>query len=102
MIMNSHFWGLAVFLSLFWGIYGCNSVKDKKIKLIDFMKNDPLEVLGIFLSEFIGSLAGWYCFSLLLPRIKYPNLGIFEVLLGTIAVIGISGYSYKLIDKIGK
>ncbi len=108
-VFDNWLW-FAIPLSCFWGVYGCkfeSQVKPHKYKyLIDFIKENRLEAFGVFTSEFIGSFAGWYCLHLLAPSLNNYNkdseLGGFDIFLGTVAVIGITGYSHKLFDKIGK
>jgi hypothetical protein len=88
---------LAILFSVFWGFYGCNYERKKQ----EIKWYDLIEWVGIFISEFIGSFAGWYCFSILAPRLQKPDtLGVFDIFLGTVAVIGITGYSYKIADKL--
>jgi hypothetical protein len=103
------FWGLAVICSLFWGVYGCNHVwnynkngerkaeKDRKCFCRCFNEN-RVEAIGIFLSELIGSLAGWISLYLLIMRYRaYPQaLGVFDAFLGIVAVLGITGFSSKI------
>ena len=72
-ITNSFwYWPLAFLLSAGWGFYGCNHArnydKDGQWKPKAEVKNskeicreDWIETIGIFISEFMGSLAGWYC-----------------------------------------
>ena len=58
---------------------------------------------GIFLSEFIGSLAGWVCLYLLLirnPDFRVASLDKVDLILSIGTVIGIAGYSYRIIDWI--
>lgn len=91
---------LAILFSIFWGIYGCNNeIRKGKIK-----KGDRIEITGIFLSEFIGSLIGWACLYILIVRFRNPNVivGSFDVFLGIVAVVGITGYSYKIVDALKK
>jgi hypothetical protein len=101
---------LALCCSIYWGVYGCNDVKnennkDKNRERFEniktyFLKN-KIEAIGIFMSEFIWSFLGWIALYILIQR--FPDkLGNFDIFLGTIAVIGITGYASLLSDKIGK
>lgn len=101
----------AILLSIFWGFYGLNYEKNKIEKskmrgknLIRFWREDPIEAFGIFLSEFIGSFAGWFCLYILIRRFldNQDKLGSFDIFLGTIAVLGITGYAHRLVDAINK
>lgn len=95
------FLGIAFISSAFWGSYGCE-VEKKKFWKKDW-KGGWIEPLGIFLSEFLGSFAGWYCFYVLISRHQDKiTFGNFDIFLGTIAVIGITGYSHKLVEAINK
>ena len=98
MINTPWFWSclvIAILFSIFWGIYGCketgeNIEVEKKGKKMYLTKR-----IGIFLSESIGSLMGWACLYTLIVRLRTSNLtiGSFDVFLGIIAVLGITGYS---------
>jgi hypothetical protein len=91
---------------MFWGIYGCKTIREdievekeaeKKTRKMYFTKR-----IGIFISEFIGSFAGWCCLYILVVRLfRFPKLdfsafGGTEIFLTIAAVIGIAGYSYEL------
>ena len=115
-IINPFFyWSLAVIMSAGWGLYGCNHtsnydengiLKDKKNRktIRAFFMENTIEAIGILFSEFAGSMAGWWCLYILASRYtKIPcSLGVFDVFLGTVAVVGISGYSYKIVNAKGK
>jgi len=89
-------WFPAVVLSVIWGFYGCKVAKKRFWE--KGWSGGWVEPFGIFFSEFIGSFAGWYCFYLLFPRLRNISaLGNFDVFLGMIAVLGISGFSYKIV-----
>lgn len=64
----------------------------------DRVKKDYIERAGIFFSEFIGSLAGWLSLYVLLYRSQSVTPGSFDVFLGIVAVVGVSGFSYRIID----
>ena len=69
----------------------------------DKINNDLIEKIGIFVSEFAGSFAGWYClFLLAIHWQNHTDLGSFDIFLGTISVLCISGYSYKMVSNLGK
>ncbi|MCX5699798.1 MAG: hypothetical protein NTX01_08935 [Candidatus Omnitrophica bacterium] len=108
-VINLIFWLIAFSLSLFWGFYGCK-VTDKYIKklkdLLDWKNwKNNIEPGGIFLSEFIGSFAGWCCFYIFIYRIQYRTfigLNGVDVFLIIGAVIGMAGYSYKIAEVVKK
>jgi len=85
---------LAILLSVFWGIYGCNNEKESIKKL------GWIEGVGIFLSEFIGSFAGWsFLYVLILRRPSISSLKEvtnIDIFLAIGAVVGIAGYSYNI------
>ena len=102
------FW-LAIPLSVFWGIYGCIEEEkriERDIKEGNFLKINKEKWIfaGIFVSEFIGSFAGWICLGILVSRYRTGGItsGGFDVFLGTVAVIGISGYSYQIASAFKK
>ena len=47
-----------------------------------------------------GSFAGWLCLYALFYRSQTMTLGIFDVFLGTVAVVGVSGFSYKIVNAL--
>ena len=91
------FWPLAIVCSLFWGIYGLNihTEKGKCCCITNF---------GVFLSEFLGSMGGWISLFVLNFRIENygKELGIFDATLVIVAVVGIFGFSYRIVDAFGK
>lgn len=91
-IINQWLW-VAVLASLFWGVYGWRYEKVKKIKKA-----------GNFISEFIGSFAGWCCFYILTCRLEIPYSKIEAVDIWLIigAVVGMAGYSYRIVELIEK
>lgn len=104
------FWFSAVFMSAIWGYNGIVYVKEEN----EINKSYEEKVQNVFvkyhhhaeafLSEFILSMLGWGSLYLILLNIsknsdKYDNFNIF---LGTVAVICISGYGYKIAEKLGK
>lgn len=97
LILRNWIWIIAFLFSLFWGIYGWayvekgEELKDKRL----------MEKIGDSLSEFAGSFIGWVFFYILVLRLQsFDKLGSFDIFLGTIAVIGICGYSFKLVDAL--
>jgi len=106
----------AVPISLFWGVYGIIAArreekeeeKSKKSKenegkgdssgcMKDCIFLSCLWEFGFFISEFLGSLAGWICLYALLYRAMELKtaLGIFDVFLGTAAIICITGFAHQ-------
>jgi hypothetical protein len=84
---------LAVAFSVFWGIYGvCYEKCDTKCSLCDW-----ITMSGAFISEFIGSFAGWCCFHILTIRLYSYKVESVDILLIIVTVVLMAGYSYKLI-----
>lgn len=75
-----------------WGIYGWNHV----------LGDSKVEKTGLFVSEFIGSFAGWCCFHILTVRLHppYSTLESADIFLATGAVVGMAGYSYRIVEFI--
>jgi hypothetical protein len=60
-----------------------------------------LNALMAFLSDFLLSFFGWLSLYVLSNRVMCTSdLGSFDVFLGTIAIIGIPGYGFKIADKL--
>lgn len=97
------YWVVAFGLSVFWGFYGVAHLKfDKKGNNELWEPNYGIQHIGYFLSEFFGSLAGWFIFFVLLNRmgiVKQMDLpatqfGKFELFLFLGAFVGISGWAF--------
>ena len=110
LLINNYNWLwllFAIICSLIWGFYGCK-VGNKKFWGKKFKEKKDwdkwIEPVSIFLSEFIGSFIGWICLYVLVfhYNTKPLTLGSFDVFLGIVAVLGITGYAYRLADAIGK
>lgn len=102
------YWIVAVFISLIWGYNGIVYVIEESENTNEKSKNTSIykfhHHIEAFISEFILSMLGWASLYLLLANIsnasdKYDNFNIF---LGTVAAICISGYGYKIVEKLGK
>jgi len=95
LILSNWIWFIAFLSSLVWGIYGwVYWEEEKKPK-----KKNLMERVADSLSEFMGSFAGWFCFYIVILRLQsFDKLGSFDIFLGSIAVIGICGYSYRIIE----
>lgn len=90
----------AIPCSVLWGIYGCidDSEDDKK-----WAKHICIKRIGVFLSEFIGSFAGWCClyiFTVRFASCPLKKLGSFDMFLIIGAVVCMAGYAYKIVDLI--
>ncbi|MDP3142491.1 MAG: hypothetical protein Q8N14_00880 [Candidatus Omnitrophota bacterium] len=105
---------LAVLFSAFWAVYGVKEeiqdirVENEKIEEKGNKRTMYLtKKVGILLSEFVGSFAGWCCLYILGVRLGFPKLsylafGGIEIFLTVGAVIGIAGYSYKIVESVEK
>ena len=91
------FWLVAILFSVFWGMYGYNYELKKD-------KNNKNERIGAFVSEFIGSLVGWYCLYIFTIHQKspspYQNTGTLDIFLIIGAFLGMAGYSFEIIKLI--
>lgn len=87
-------------LSIFWGVYGYNyALKNKEVE-----KGDKIGLAGAFVSEFTGSFAGWILLYIFIIRLQMPNmiLGSFDIFLASVALLGISGFFYRIIESLTK
>jgi hypothetical protein len=93
-LINHWLW-FAIPLSAFWGVYGVAEDKNEKE---NWEKHLWIKWPGIFISEFIGSFAGWCFLYILALRLSKDiiNFRIVDILLAIGAVVGIAGYSYKI------
>jgi hypothetical protein len=100
---NLWVWGsLAVFFSLLWGFYGVVEEKTHELKcpVCSFIK-----LIGVFVSEFLGSLAGWGCLYLFVVRLYNLHKDAstaFDISLIILAAICITGWSCRLNELVGK
>lgn len=101
----NHVWiwvAVAVPFSLLWGFYG---IVDEEKKIKGAKEGFPrcVVISGIFVSEFLGSLIGWICLYYLVYRgLKLSvDLGVFDVFLGTVAIVGITGFFHQIVKKLG-
>ena len=104
------FFVFAVVFSAFWAVYGVKQEKEdiqvgnEKIKEEKNKRTMySIKRLGVILSEFVGSFAGWCCFYILIYRIQYCTfigLNGVDVFLIIGAVIGMAGYSYKIVEAV--
>ncbi|HBU69385.1 MAG TPA: hypothetical protein DEE98_03270 [Elusimicrobia bacterium] len=80
----------AFVISIIWGIYGAvlfTPKSDSKFKTI-------LLRFYQFNFNFMGSLAGWFCFHILTIRLKAPylNIGSTDFILIILTVLGLTGH----------
>jgi hypothetical protein len=114
------YWIIAVFMSIFWGYFGVkyeeldeveevivNQSERRNITLtntkIKIKKQPQWYQVGTFLSDGMLSLVGWICLYVLLKNISDEKLHDYEnfnIFLGTVAVICITGYGYKIAEKL--
>ena len=92
------FWVLAILVSAWWARDGLLwMIEDRKTK------NKELECYERFssvLSDFFISFSGWLALYLLLANIIVGQFDTFNIFLFTVAILGISGYGYKLAGKL--
>lgn len=104
---------VAVPFSLLWGFYGIAEEEKKKKEEEEENKGKEKKskeekgffywvvILGVFFSEFLGSLIGWTCLYFLVCRaLKSVDLGVFDVFLGTVAIVGITGFFHQIVKKL--
>lgn len=95
------FWTIALIVSLLWGIDGVRFDLEEGNKKNSGWKF-RLKLIGIFVSDTIGSLLGWGALYLLLASFMVGRGGVFEIFLGIVALAGITGFGYRLSDWLGK
>jgi RsiW-degrading membrane proteinase PrsW (M82 family) len=89
---------LAILFSIFWGVHGFQYEKERK-------EGNAWIIAGAFLSEFIGSFAGWCCFYIFVvrhPQFTYEAFTGADIFLVIGAVIGMAGYSYRIAELVEK
>lgn len=93
-----HWLWFAFLFTIFWGIYGWKYIEEKK----EYKDKRLIEKVGDFLSEFIGSFAGWCCFYILTVRLHEPfdKIGGVDIFLIISAIVGMAGYSYRIVELI--
>lgn len=128
MYLECIYWEFAVVMSIFWGLYGIidEANEDTKTKIITKEINGNSEYTekqvkylgeitnikeawnelgfmyasGAFLSDFLWSILGWSALYLLLSQYCNEELIAFNVFLGVVSIVGITGYGFKIPDKI--
>jgi len=86
----------AIASSAVWGGYGVS----KEFEGSSSGKEKLIQKIGIFFSEFVGSLAGWGCLYIYLLRNwhdKFASMSGVDIFLILGTVIGIAGYSYQIV-----
>ncbi|MDD4854286.1 MAG: hypothetical protein PHQ22_01455 [Sulfuricurvum sp.] len=121
------YWGIAFVMSVFWGLYGImdEANKDCEVeiiterigKVINYTKTQTKYIgknysflkackkigilygLGAFVSDFTWSFIGWCSLYLLLSQYCDKDLATLNIFLGIVAVVGITGYGFKIPEK---
>jgi len=124
---NVIYWSIAIGMSVFWGFYGIMDeankdteaeVVTKRIgKIINYRKTQtkyigaignpkqgwkklgPMYSVGAFLSDFAWSFIGWSALYLLLSQYCCAELVVLNIFLGIVAIVGITGYGFKIPEK---
>jgi hypothetical protein len=92
------FWIIAILVSVWWAKDGLLwDIEDKKEKEEEFK---CYEKFSYFFSDFFISFFGWIALYLLLANIIVGQFDAFNIFLFTVAILGISGYGYKLAGKL--
>lgn len=117
------YWIIAFAMSTFWGYFGVKyeelieleveQTKDDEEKnsskitkyVIDDNKHEYecWYKVGTFVSDGLFSLVGWICLYFLLTNMAEDKLKAYEnfnIFLGTVAIICITGYGYKIAEKL--
>lgn len=115
-------------MSVFWGFYGImdEANRDKASKIVTIRTGstttykktttkyfgaictikEGCEELGImysigaFVSDLTWSLIGWGALYLLLSQYFCTELVVLNIFLGIVAIVGITGYGFKIPEKI--
>ena len=124
---STFYWIIAIGVSVFWGLYGImdEANKDCEVeiiterigKVINYTKTQTkyigknysllkackkigiLYSLGAFVSDFTWSFIGWCSLYLLLSQYCDKDLATLNIFLGIVAVVGITGYGFKIPEK---
>jgi hypothetical protein len=113
------YWFIAFAMSVFWGYFGVMYERNREVTeettkevdgkhvtvtrtKVEIKKNLCWYELGTFLSDGMLSLVGWFSLYLLLINLQEPaeKFDNFNIFLGTVAVICITGYGYKIAEKL--
>lgn len=125
---STFYWIIAIGMSIFWGLYGImeEANSDKKTKIVTSrtgrittciktttkyigaiytIKEGCVELgimysIGAFVSDFAWSLIGWGALYLLLSQYFCTELVVLNIFLGIVAIVGITGYGFKIPEKI--
>lgn len=95
-IWSVGFWVLAVVVSGYWV---CDAARWTQKQIDDGKEYDEYE-FSHGLSDFLVSFGGWGALYLLLANLITGAHDTFNAFLGTIAILGISGYGYKIAGKL--
>ncbi len=121
------YWMIAIGISVFWGIYGIMDeankdcevevVTERHGKAVHYTKTqtkyiekitNPKKIwekigtmysVGAFLSDFAWSFIGWCALYLLLYQHCNEDLANLNIFLGIVAIVGITGYGFKIPEK---
>lgn len=122
------YWFIAIVMSIFWGVYGIVDeaynateveiiterqgkifhITKTQTKHIEKMKNPKISwkaigtmhSIGAFVSDFVWSIMGWSALYVLLSQYQCEKLVHLNIFLGIVAVVGITGYGFKIPEKI--
>lgn len=124
---STFYWIIAIGMSVFWGFYGIleeankdcevDIVTERHGKVVYYTKTqtkyigkitNPMDALkkigsmysiGAFVSDFAWSFIGWCALYLLLSQYCYAELAVLNIFLGIVAIVGITGYGFKIPEK---
>lgn len=124
---STFYWIIAIGVSIFWGLYGImdEANKDCKVELITerhgkavcytktqtkyigaianpkegWGKLGTMYSIGAFISDFVWSFIGWCALYLLLSQYCSKELLGLNIFLGIVAIVGITGYGFKIPEK---
>lgn len=104
------YWTLAILLSAFWGWYSVEHMlqHDKEEKFLRICRQTSksestllkrFRIFDAFMSDFILSLFGWISLYILIRNLQNENYNNFNIFLGSVAILCISGYGFKIAEK---
>ncbi|MBU0631122.1 hypothetical protein KKA17_00600 [bacterium] len=92
------YWGIALITSILWVI---DYQKETKYEEEEKKEQQSCFVKSMwYFSDFFVSFVGWVSLYILLYDIKEEKFDSFNIFLATVAIISISGYGYKLFEKL--
>ncbi|HEX5670563.1 MAG TPA: hypothetical protein VFX66_03420 [Sulfuricurvum sp.] len=110
------YWFIASIFSIFWGFFGIMYERLDEYQEVEITENTTLTkskiqtknrpywyMIGTFISDGMLSLCGWASLYILLINMATNSISTnqnFNIFLGTVSLICITGYGYKIAEKL--